>query len=199
MGKPMRPATTSAAPDDGDILALLHGGALERAFVVLLDRYEGKVYRLCCAILRDPTQAQDAAQESWVRVWKALPSYDRRASLSTWIYTITRNRCLSAIERRRALTSRSAEDLEGTTPALEAEQPDSEDWAALLRELIDLLPERYRRTLVLFYYEDRSVSEVAEMLAIPEGTVKTILYRARSALARELRRRGLDASVWLEA
>lgn len=194
----MQPAMATASPTDSDILALLQSGALERAFALLLERYEGKVYRLCCAILRDRTQAQDVAQESWVRVWKALSRYDRRASFSTWIYTITRNRCLSAIERRRELTSLSAEEFEGEASTLEAEQPDPEDSSTLLRELVDLLPERHRRTLVLFYYEDRSVSEVAEMLAMPEGTVKTILYRARAALGKELRRRGLDdPSFWL--
>ena len=188
----------TAAPAESDILALLQSGALERAFALLLDRYEGKVYRLCCTMLRDTTQAQDAAQESWVRVWKALPRYDERASLSTWVYTITRNRCLSAIERRRELTSLNAEEFEGEAPTLEAEQADPDDCSALLRELVDLLPERHRQTLVLFYYEDRSVSEVAEMLAMPEGTVKTILYRARAALGKELRRRGLDdPSIWL--
>jgi RNA polymerase sigma-70 factor (ECF subfamily) len=192
----MQQAMATAASTDGDIIALLQGGAPERAFALLLDRYEGKVYRLCCAMLRDPTAAQDAAQESWVRVWKALSRYDRRASFPTWIYTITRNRCLSAIERRRELRSLT-EEPEGE--GLEAEQPDPDDRSALLRELVDLLPERFRRTLVLFYYEDRSVSEVAEMLAMPEGTVKTNLYRARAALGKELRRRGLDhPSVWLE-
>jgi RNA polymerase sigma-70 factor (ECF subfamily) len=71
--------------------------------------------------------------------------------------------------------------------------------SALLRELVDGLPERYRRTLTLFYYHDRSVSEVARMLAMPEGTVKTNLSRARAALAEQLRRRGLsDPRHWLE-
>jgi RNA polymerase sigma-70 factor (ECF subfamily) len=192
----MQPAMATAAPAESDILALLQSGAPERAFALLLDRYEGKVYRLCCAMLRDATQAQDAAQESWVRVWKALPRYDERASLATWIYTITRNRCLSAMERRRDLTSLDAEEL--AEEGLEAEQPDPEG-SALLRALVDLLPERYRKTLVLFYYEDRSVGEVAHMLAMPEGTVKTNLFRARAALAEELRWRGLDdPGIWLE-
>jgi len=72
-----------------------------------MERYEQKVYRLCCSILRNPDQAEDAAQESLVRVRRALPRYDSRASLSTSIYTITRNRCLTAIERRRDLESLS--------------------------------------------------------------------------------------------
>ena len=190
----MHSAPADAQAKDTDIVALLQGGALESAFQLVLARYQDKVYRLCCALLRDPTAAEDAAQESLVRIWKAIGSYDQRASLSTWIYAITRNRCLTAIERRREQASLSEEAVETEAPGGE-----SFDDSGLLRELVDLLPERYRRTLTLFYYEDRSVSEVASMLAMPEGTVKTTLFRARAALAEQLRRRGLDdPRHWLE-
>jgi RNA polymerase sigma-70 factor (ECF subfamily) len=195
----MQPAPAAAAPQDADIVALLQSGAHERAFELLLSRYQGKVYRLCCTLLRDPSAAQDAAQESLVRIWKALASYDQRASLSTWMYAITRNRCLTAIERRRDLASLSEPDVEAEALALGGAEREPEDQFELLRELVDLLPERYRRTLTLFYYEDRSVSEVASMLGMPEGTVKTNLHRARGALVEQLRRRGLDdPRHWLE-
>jgi RNA polymerase sigma-70 factor, ECF subfamily len=199
----MQPAAVRAASRDGDIQALLQEGAQEQAFAQLLERYQGKVYRLCCALLRDPALAEDAAQESLVRIWRALPSYDGRASLSTWIYTITRNRCLTAIERRRARALVEEEtdwDEGGAQLEMQAQTAakDHDDAPALLRKLVDVLPERYRRVLTLFYYEDRSVSEVAEMLAMPEGTVKTTLFRARAQLAEELKRRGLhDARMWL--
>ncbi len=189
---------SAAAPPtgDGDIHALLRDGAHARAFARLLERYEAKVYRLCCALLRDRAQAQDAAQESLVRIWKALPRYDGRASLSTWIYAITRNRCLTAIERRRDHASLESDHIE--TQTCSAEEPD--DRSALLRELVDALPERYRRVVTLFYYEERSVAEVAGMLAIPEGTVKTLLFRARTLLAEQLKRRGwYDTHAWLGA
>jgi len=198
----MQPAPADAAPQDRDIVALLQSGARERAFEQLLARYQGKLYRLCCTLLRDPTAAEDAAQESLVRIWKALASYDGRASLSTWIYTITRNRCLTALERRRELSSLSDAATEAEVEALShgSDEPQATDDYALLRELIELLPERYRRTLTLFYYEDRSIDEVANMLGMPEGTVKTNLYRARAALTEQLRRRGLDdPRHWLEA
>ena len=195
----MQPAPAAAAPQDADIVALLQSGAHERAFELLLSRYQGKVYRLCCTLLRDPSAAQDAAQESLVRIWKALASYDRRASLSTWMYAITRNRCLTAIERRRDLASLSEPEVEAEALALGGADSEPQDQFELLRELVNLLPERYRRALTLFYYEERSVSEVAQMLAMPEGTVKTNLHRARAALAEQLRRRGLDdPGHWLE-
>jgi len=199
----MHGALAGEAAQDGDIVALLQSGAVEPAFQLTLARYQDKVYRLCCALLRDPSAAEDAAQESLVRIWKAIGGYDGRASLSTWIYTITRNRCLSAIERRRELASLSDEaiaaEAEAQAQTFGAGDDEPQQGAALLRELVDLLPERYRRTLTLFYYEDRSVSEVARMLGMPEGTVKTNLSRARAALAEQLRRRGLsDPGLWLE-
>ena len=199
----MHSALAGEAAQDGDIVALLQSGAVEPAFQLTLARYQDKVYRLCCALLRDPSAAEDAAQESLVRIWKAIGGYDGRASLSTWIYTITRNRCLSAIERRRELASLSddaiAAEAEAQAQTLGAADDEPQQGAALLRELVDLLPERYRRTLTLFYYQDRSVSEVARMLGMPEGTVKTNLSRARAALAEQLRRRGLsDPGLWLE-
>ena len=67
----MQPVPAQATSPDNDIVVLLQGGEPERAFALLFERYEGKVYRLCCALLRDATHADDAAQESWVRVWKA--------------------------------------------------------------------------------------------------------------------------------
>ena len=193
-------APVVAEAHDQDIVDLLRGGAVEAAFERLVGRYERKVYRLCCSLLRDPDQAEDAAQESLVRVWKALPRYDQRASLSTWIYTITRNRCLTAIERRRDLDSLTDPAVEHAVEAVQAVAPEGDqDHLAILRELVEALPERYRRALTLFYYEERSVGEVAGMLGLPEGTIKTNLHRARAMLLERVRSLGLaDPRFWLE-
>lgn len=192
----MQAAVAGATTRDGDIVQLLESGHRDRAFAILLQRYEGKVYRLCCSLLRDRARAEDAAQESLVRVWKSLATYDARASLSSWIYAITRNRCLTALGKGKSAGSLS-ESGTGDHPALTA-QPLQQDQDEL-RKLVDLLPERQRHVLVLYYYEERSVGEVALMLGCPEGTVKTCLFRARAALSCELRRRGLyDPRVWLE-
>jgi RNA polymerase sigma-70 factor, ECF subfamily len=197
----MQTAVASGASDDRDIIELLRAGERERAFAWLLERYEGKIFRLCCALLRDRAQAEDVTQESLVRIWKALDRYDERAALSTWIYAISRNRCLSALERRRTLESLADSEVAAAVEQVAA--PDAEppaEQSELLRELVATLPERLRRTLLLFYYEGRSTAEVAQMLGCPEGTVKTHLFRARAALAEQLRRRGLDnPQLWLES
>lgn len=191
-----------AVSDDRDIIERLRTGERDHAFERLMERYEGKIFRLCCALLRDRQRAEDAAQESLVRIWKALERYDGRAALSTWIYAITRNRCLTAIERERSTESLSDSELAGGVEELPASEPEPahDDRSELLRELVERLPERLRRVLVLYYFEERSTSEVATMLNCPEGTVKTHLFRARAALAEQLRRRGLaDPQLWLEA
>lgn len=194
------PDATDASTRDADIVGLIRRGAHSEAFERLLERYERRLYRLCLSLLREPAQAEDAAQESFVRIWKALPGYDGRASLSTWCYTIARNRALTALQRRRdeATLSDAEVAAEAETTAAAA-ATDADDRAQLLRALVAGLPERYRRTLTLFYYEERSVPEVAAMLGIPEGTVKTNLFRARGLLLGSLEKLGLaDAGLWRE-
>ena len=194
----MHAAASEATERDRDIIELMHQGRRDRAFEELLRRYEGKVYRLCCALLRDRVQAEDAAQESLVRVWKALDRYDGRAALSSWIYAIARNRCLTALEKRRSLDALEELDEAAESGLVSAGEP-CDTRAGQLRGLVDRLPERWRRALVLYYYEERSVSEVALMLGCPQGTVKTTLFRARAALTEMLKRRGLDdPACWQE-
>jgi RNA polymerase sigma-70 factor (ECF subfamily) len=193
-------ATAQPEPNDGQILELLAAGEAARAFEIVLARYEAKVFRLCCAILRERSLAEDTAQEALIRIWKALPRFDGRAAISTWIYTIARNRCMTALQRRRDFQSLSDPGVEHEAEAVTAVMPSAGDEPlALLKELVDELPERYRRTLTLYYYEERSVSEVALALGTAEGTVKTTLFRARAMLLQRLENLGMkDISQWLE-
>jgi RNA polymerase sigma-70 factor (ECF subfamily) len=117
----------------------------------------------------------------------------------TWIYAITRNQCLTALARcGRDPLFLAQTDWESTQEGAGASDPGPQETAIRqqdvdqVRDLIVRLPELYRQAVLLFYWEDRSVSEVAKLLSLREGTVKTRLRRARAILEGRLRRRGLD-------
>uniref|UniRef100_Q024S5 RNA polymerase, sigma-24 subunit, ECF subfamily n=1 Tax=Solibacter usitatus (strain Ellin6076) TaxID=234267 RepID=Q024S5_SOLUE len=143
----------------------------------LLTRYETPVYRMALTFLKDPGRAEDITQDIFLKLWRALPDYDGRASPGTWLYTIARNTCLSAA---RSASYRKTIPLESTSePAAPAAAPSGD---VELAQCIDRLPETQRTVITLFYLQERRVDEVARMLGIPEGTVKSHLYRARLAL-----------------
>jgi RNA polymerase sigma-70 factor, ECF subfamily len=172
-------------PVDADIHAYLKTGRHEVAFEAVLPRYRDRVYRLSISILRDPTAAEDATQDVFIRLWKALPSYNGSAALSTWIYAITRNTCISLLRKRRPHISLDeplfADNDDGA--GLQLAAPEQDDSAvASVEKLLTCLPERYRQAVVLFYMEDKSYEQTATALDLPLGTVKALLHRARKRL-----------------
>jgi RNA polymerase sigma-70 factor (ECF subfamily) len=161
---------------DEDIQQFLHERRYRQALELLLERYEMKVFRMALAFVKDPARAQDVTQDVFLKFWRALPDYDGRAAPSTWLYTIARNTCLSAI---RSESYRKTVPLE--PPFEPSTNPQSQDLE--LNQYIDRLPDIQRTVIVLFYLEERRVDEVACLLGMPEGTVKSHLHRARLALA----------------
>jgi len=160
-----------------DVQDLLRQRRYDEALERLLDGYEQKVFRMAVAMLRDRGRAQDVTQDVFLKLWRALPSYDGRAALSTWLYTIARNTCLTAV--RAEAYRRPAGDIQAFEPRAESIRPEN----IALRSAIERLPEVQRTILTLFYFEDRNIAEVASLLGIPEGTIKSHLHRARRALS----------------
>ena len=165
-------------------------GRHRRAFDLIVPEFQDRVFRLAYSMLRDRGAAEDAAQETFVRVWKALPKFDGRAALGTWIYAIARNTCLMEISAaatggvdgrpRLRRGGGSARSRHATAPAADPERDN------LLR-MVDRLPENQQQAVRLFYLEDRSYEAVAELMGMPLGTVKNLLYRARKQLMQQAR------------
>ena len=186
------PIPSAAMERDADLLVALRAGDRRAVLEGLMERYRQKVLHLAFSILRDQALAEDMSQTIFVKVWQALPKFDGRAALSTWLYTITRNTCLTAVERERRVVPledfAEVADDDGD-PMLfgrDAAGLESAGQAAAeydVAKLLEKLPEPYRRVVVLFYLEDRSCEEVGELLSMPTGTVKALLHRGRKKLA----------------
>ncbi len=174
---------------DEDIHQHLDARRYRQAFDLLVDRYQDKVFHLALAMMRNRSATEDVAQEIFIRVWKGLPWYSRGASLSTWIYTIGRNACLSELRR---LASRPAVCLDESVldRLAAASAPEPDGGADMdIHTMLSQLPDRYRQAVTLYYLEEKTYQEVAVMLGIPMGTVKTFLHRAKKELLKISQRR----------
>jgi RNA polymerase sigma-70 factor (ECF subfamily) len=172
---PSRDADLLEAHRRRDYAAVLDG---------LMQRYRQKVVNLSFSIVREPALAQDMAQLAFMKVWRALPRFDGRAALSTWLYAIARNACLVELRTRRRLVSLDDAGLDDVADeARDHTSVGGAEAAYDVTRLLDGLAEPYRRVVVLFYLEGRSCEGVAELLQMPEGTVKSLLFRARRQLA----------------
>jgi RNA polymerase sigma-70 factor, ECF subfamily len=162
---------------EDDVQQLLQKRSYQQAFQRLLDLYSNKVLRLAVVFLKDAGRAEEVSQDIFMKVWQALPHFDGRAAVSTWLYTIARNTCLSALR---------SESYRRTMPLDRLPEPTVANTAPrdiALEQCLSRLPAVQREVTMLFYFEDRTVDEVAKMLDLPVGTVKSHLHRARRALS----------------
>jgi RNA polymerase sigma-70 factor, ECF subfamily len=187
-----KPVPSAAMERDADLLAALRAGDRHAVLEGLMARYRQKVMHLAVSIVRDQALAEDLSQTTFVKAWQALPRFDGRAALSTWLYTIARNTCLTAVGRERRLVPledfTEVADDDGDPSVFGTAQAGAETSGQAAAEydvarLLEQLPEPYRRVVVLFYLEDRSCEEVGLLLSMPTGTVKALLHRGRKKLA----------------
>jgi RNA polymerase sigma-70 factor (ECF subfamily) len=165
---------------DEELMVRVQAGD-EGALATLMDRYKGPLYGFLNRRVGDAA-ADDLFQESWLRVVRARHRFDPRRRFSTWIFQIANNLCRDRW-RRRAVETRYLEDLARSRPsgAEHAAAPPAE-LQLEMRQRLDALPERLREVLVLRYYQQLPERDIAEILSIPRGTVKSRLHAAVKAL-----------------
>ncbi len=152
------------------------------AFGLLVERYAAQARRVARAVLKDPDDADDAAQDAFLSALVKLDQYDPRRPFGPWLMRIVAN---AATDRRRRRSVRSAEPLDpaitggGSRPDTQAERS---ALGARLREALAELPDRRRIAVVLFDVEGYTHAEIAEILGIPEGTVRSEVFHARRKL-----------------
>ena len=176
------------------------------AFGRLVDLHKRAVHGLCYRILRDAEEARDAAQETFVRAFSALDTYDPAQPFAPWVLRIARNHCLDVV-RRRLPGGRPVElDADAAGDAPPQELPDlaavradealvRRETAASLARAVDGLPSNYRQVIHLFHVEHLSYKEIAVALDVPIGTVMTWLHRARARLRASLEQDGTEEAL----
>ena len=166
-----------------------YGKNPERAFRRLMDGFRDRVYLFCLRAASRSDDAEDLAQEVFIRVWKGLGRFRGESSLATWIYRIAWNVCASYLDKkgRSPLTQPILEEVEEETGAgLVISDDDAgiksfED-RQFLQTLFEALPEAYKLGLTLFYMQEQSYEEIATVTGWPMGTVKANLHRAKARL-----------------
>lgn len=163
----------------------------QAAFGELVQAHQNAVYNLCYRMLGERGEAEDAAQEAFLRAYAHLDRYDGERSFRTWVLSIASNHCIDRLRKRR-LTWLSIDEGLPPHPALnsDAEEPEdavihSERNRAIQAMLAELSPE-YRAAVVLRYWYDMSYVEIAEMLDTTESAIKSRLFRARQVLAEKM-------------
>ena len=170
---------SAAVAMDEELQQWIDSKDFRAVFDKLLERYEKKVFHLCYSYVHERQAAEDLTQESFLKVWRALPSYDGRAALSTWTYVIARNTCLSYLRREKLRRADSLDEAVGDAPSRDAPAEASYGRSLDIERMLGTLTNVQRTTTELFYLEGRSCEEVAELLGMSPGTVRSHLFRAR--------------------
>ncbi|MCX6121804.1 MAG: sigma-70 family RNA polymerase sigma factor [Ignavibacteriales bacterium] len=161
-----------------------------KAFGILVDRHKAKAMTLAVRIMKNHEDAEEALQDSFVRVYHALPSFEWKSSFSTWFYRIVYNTCATAVGKKNKIhhLSIDMEDEDGLRMEIESDelQPDirieSNEFSQIVNEEVEKLPVVYGSTFTLFAIQDMSYEEIVQVTGLPLGTVKARLFRARAML-----------------
>lgn len=171
----------------------------ESAFAELLRRYRASVFNLCLRMLKNRDDAEDVAQDVFIKVFAMLDRYDERYAFRSWIFKIAANQSIDFIRKNRIKLLSLDEPVHYGGEEIERQFPDerptpSDDLeqkqlGKLLREITDELPPHYRSMIVLRHQEQMSYEEIASIMDLPLGTVKARIHRARALMKDKLERR----------
>lgn len=169
----------------------------QNAFGEIVEIYKNKVFQICYRMLGNRHEAEDIAQEAFIRAFINIHTFNVSLKFSTWLYRIATNLCIDRIRKKKPDFYLDAEvsGTEGLTMysqlAADSALPEDELESLELQETIQKeilkLPDKYRSVIVLKYIEELSLNEISEILDLPLGTVKTRIHRGREALRQQLR------------
>jgi RNA polymerase sigma-70 factor, ECF subfamily len=192
IGGPLTNAVPSVTEQDDWLLVAASKNGDQEAFAQLVQRYQRRVFNLVYRMLQQYEEATEITQETFLAAWQGLTAFRGDARFPTWLYRIAYNCCLKQLElRKRDRALQVALQAEQVLQDANNEQRtdaelDAHDRQALIREHLSQLPAKYRIVLILRHLQDMTYEEMAEILTIPIGTIKTHLFRARNLLKERL-------------
>ncbi len=180
--------TSTQTEQDDTVLVTASQNGDQDAFALLVQRHQRRVFNLVFRMLQNYEEANEVTQESFLAAWQGLGSFRGDARFSTWLHRIAYNCSLKQLELRKrdkALQSAMEEEHTSSEEQIRTEL-DTQDRQHLVREHLSQLPAKYRAVLVLRHLQEMSYEEMAEILMMPIGTIKTHLFRARNLLKERL-------------
>lgn len=172
--------------DDQILITAIEKGDT-KAYAQLVDRYKDLVYTLAIRMLKHKEEAEEVAQDTFIKVFKSLGKFKGDSKFSTWIYKVTYNTCLDRIKKNKkhfndvAIDEYTFNKLDTIDNALD--NIIKEEKSTLIKQCINKLPEDSSALLTLFYFEELSLDEISKIINIEANTVKVKLFRARKKLA----------------
>jgi RNA polymerase sigma-70 factor (ECF subfamily) len=192
IGIPLTNVVPSVVEQDDQLLVVASKNGDQEAFAQLVQRYQRLVFNLVYRMLHQYEEATEITQETFLAAWQGLPSFRGDARFPTWLYRIAYNCSLKQLElRKRDRALQVALEAKKTLENVNDEQRenaelDARDRQILIQEHLSHLPSKYRIVLILRHLQDMTYEEMAEILTMPIGTIKTHLFRARNLLKERL-------------
>ncbi len=175
--------------DDDSRLARKARRGDRRAFEELLVRHERPIYSFICNFFRNPALAEDLTQETFLRAFRFLKSFRPEEKFSTWLFSIAKNLCIDELRRQ---SKGATVDIDAIDPNLLAPEGNTDgnplrdsiraEEGEILRRILARLPEKYRTSLILFYFNELSYEEISEVMKVSLSNTKILLFRGKKML-----------------
>jgi RNA polymerase sigma-70 factor, ECF subfamily len=180
--------------DEALVLSIATGD--KQALQVLFGRHNVRVYRFVLRFLNDEAAAEDLVSEVFLDVWRQANRFEARSQVSTWLLAMARNKALSALRRRSTeeLDEEVAEFIEDPADNPEVTMQKKQR-NSILADCLTQLSAAHREIIDLVYYHEKSIDEVAEIIGVPQNTVKTRMFYARKRIAELMNGKGLDRAL----
>jgi RNA polymerase sigma factor (sigma-70 family) len=169
----------------------------QKAYQVLFDEYKQSIFHIIVKIVHNNEEAQDLVQETFIKAFGSLKSYNPSYRFTTWLYKIAANSSIDYIRKKKIQTFSLDQPLETRNGRVEVEVPDmtyhpekdltDKRKRMSIADAIGSLPEKYKQVIVMRHQEDKSYEQIAQILHVPVGTIKARIFRARELLKKKLK------------